>query len=178
VSFDEVAAETLAVLAAEHEWELQPGDLGDLVQTMSQLDAYADAEPTCRLLRERGIALAALTNGTRASTEKLLKRAKLDAYVRSVVSIDDVGHWKPRAEIYLHAARTLGCAPNDVALVAAHGWDTHGARSAGLVAAWVGRSERRYHRAMQPPDVEGATLVDVAGALVALPAGTSAELRT
>src|SRR5438552_11048148 len=36
--------------------------------------------------------------------------------------------------VYLHAAKECGVEPSRVALVAAHAWDTHGAKRAGLGA--------------------------------------------
>jgi 2-haloacid dehalogenase len=47
-----------------------------------------------------------------------------------------------------------------------HAWDLEGARRAGLVTGWSSRLEKRWHRAMQPPDVSGADLVQVAEGLL------------
>ncbi|HEY3078212.1 MAG TPA: hypothetical protein VGJ74_23795, partial [Burkholderiales bacterium] len=64
---------------------------------------------------------------------------------------------------------TIGVEPARLALVAAHAWDVHGAKQAGLCGAWVKRQDKAYHAAMQPPDVQGASLLEVAEALIALP---------
>jgi HAD superfamily hydrolase (TIGR01493 family) len=39
--------------------------------------------------------------------------------------------WKPAPEPYRHAAKLCGVPPRRMALVAARGWDIHGARHAG-----------------------------------------------
>lgn len=52
--------------------------------------------------------------------------------------------YKPAPAPYHHAAKRLGVDARDTVLVAAHGWDVVGARSAGLQAIWVDRLERRW----------------------------------
>src|SRR5919204_568387 len=81
-----------------------------------------------------------------------------------VISIDEVRRWKPNHEVYLHAARTLGVEPSRLALIAAHAWDVHGAKQAGLIGAWVKRQDKVYHGALQPPDVQGSSMTTVAEA--------------
>ena len=50
-----------------------------------------------------------------------------------------------------------------------HAWDTHGAKRAGMGAAYVARGGQPFPDVMEPPDLIGATLVEVAEALAALP---------
>jgi 2-haloacid dehalogenase len=56
-----------------------------------------------------------------------------------------------------------------VALVAAHSWDIHGARQAGLATGWVGRLEGRPPTVFETADVFGPDLVSVVAALLAWP---------
>ena len=44
---------------------------------------------------------------------------------------------------------------------------TSRARRAGLVGGWCARLERRFHPAMEPPDVQGDDLVAVVDGLLA-----------
>ena len=83
------------------------------------------------------------------------------------MGVDEIRRYKPGREIYLHAARTLGHEPERLALVAVHAWDVEGARRAGLVGGWCARLERRFHPAMEPPDVQGDDLVAVVDGLLA-----------
>jgi 2-haloacid dehalogenase len=89
--------------------------------------------------------------------------------VRQVISVDDVQRWKPAPQIYRHAAKVCQVDPQQIALVAVHGWDTHGAHEAGLVTGWVSRLEGRLSPIFARPDVTGADLVEVVEALLALP---------
>lgn len=94
----------------------------------------------------------------------------MDAFVERVISVDEVRHWKPRREVYLHAATVTSVPPERMCLVAAHAWDVLGASRAGLLTGWVARKERKSHTAMGAPTVQGESLTDVVGALLALPA--------
>lgn len=73
-------------------------------------------------------------------------------------------------EVYLHTAGVVGVEPARLAHVAAHVWDVVGASRAGLLTGWVARQEKRFHRAMGAPTVQGQSLVDVIEALLGLPA--------
>lgn len=168
-TFDEVARATLQSLILQEGWTLDDGDVPALLDSLGALEPYDDAAAALVRLADAGLDIGVLTNGGRLATERLLVRAGLARHVACVVSIDDIGHWKPRPEAYVEAVERFGRRAREVALVAAHAWDVHGAREAGLTAAWVGRVERRYDAAMAPPHVTGRTLADTVDALLALP---------
>lgn len=146
---------------------------GDAVRSVlggfAELDPHPDVEPAVRMAREAGIRMVTLTNGSAANTATLLGRAGIDGDIEQVLSVDDVRRWKPAADIYRHAATSTGVQPDEVALVAAHAWDTHGAHEAGLTTGWVARLEDEYPAVFAQPDVTGADLVEVVGKLLAIP---------
>ena len=107
-----------------------------------------------------------LTNGSEKNTRHLVRSSNLEDYVNQVYSIEQVHLWKPRKEVYLHAAEHLGISPNKIMLVAAHSWDTHGAKSAGLMAAWLPRSEKQFPDTFIAPDIIGDSIADVTEILV------------
>jgi 2-haloacid dehalogenase len=139
-----------------------------IVQATAQLPAQPDARPAFQGLRDAGIRIIALTNGSAQTTQHLLKQASLEDCVERIVSIDEVRHWKPRAEVYVHAANVAGVPPARMCLVAAHAWDILGARHAGFLTGWVAHKEKKFHPAMGIPDFSGETLTDVVAALIAL----------
>jgi 2-haloacid dehalogenase len=169
VPFREVATGTLEVMAVERGLA-SPGSAAEtIIQAIRELPAHPDVRPAFQGLRDAGIRIMALTNGSSGVTRHLFERAGLEAFVERVVSIEDVRHWKPHAEVYLRAASAAGVPPERMCLVAAHAWDVLGAEHAGLVAAWVARKEKKFHPAMGVPGVAGETLTDVVARLVALP---------
>ncbi|MGN6551879.1 MAG: haloacid dehalogenase type II [Pararhizobium sp.] len=137
-----------------------------IIEGFGALDPHPDAAPAMRALREGGIRIVALTNGSASVTRRLLERGGLTDFVERTVSIDDVGRWKPAREVYLHCAKAMETPPPRVALVAAHGWDIHGAARAGLMTGYVGRSAPPFPDVMDPPDVSASSLLDLANAFI------------
>jgi 2-haloacid dehalogenase len=168
--FKEIAAASLAVVMASHGVAAEQAKIQGVLAGFAELPAHPDVAPALERLKSAGIRIVALTNGGAENTQKLLERSRLSSFVERVISIDEVRRWKPNREVYLHAARAIGVEPARLALVAAHAWDVHGAKQAGLLGAWVKRQDKIYHAAMQPPDVQGSSMTAVADALIGLPA--------
>ncbi|WP_338022758.1 HAD-IA family hydrolase [Allosalinactinospora lopnorensis] len=147
---------------------LPQGAAEELISAMAALDARADAAPAMRRVRDAGVAVLTLTNGAAETTRRLLDGAGLSDHVQRVISIDEVGRGKPAPEPYRYAAEACGVAPHRLALVAAHGWDVHGARSAGLTTGWSSHLEGRFPAVFDPADVMGTDLVSVVDGLLEL----------
>ncbi len=168
VPFREVAAGTLQAMLVEHGQNAAPDTIAGILQTFGELPPHPDVGPAFQRLSEAGIRIIAVTNGSAATTERLIRRASLEGFVDRIVSVDEVQHWKPRREVYLHAAKTAGLPAKRLALVAAHPWDVLGAHQAGLVTGFVERRER-MNRAMPAPTVSADNLVQVVERLLELP---------
>jgi 2-haloacid dehalogenase len=167
VPFPEVADEALRAVSG---YRLPEQDVEYVLAGFAELPAHPDAEPAMRTLAEAGVRMCCLTNGSAEATAAFLARTGLERYIERVISAAEVGRWKPPARVYQHAMDVLGLAPGQVALVAAHAWDCHGAKRAGLTTGWVSRLEGRYGSLFAPADVTGAELPEVADGLLALPA--------
>lgn len=164
--FRAIAESALRVTAPE---PIDDGAVGTILGGFGELDPHPDVAPAMQRASEAGIRMVTLTNGSAQNTAKLLQRAGVDGLIEQVLSVDDVRRWKPAPEIYHHAVTSTGVTPDQVALVAAHAFDTHGAHNAGLTTGWVARLEREYQAVFSPPDVTGDDLVSVIDALLALP---------
>jgi 2-haloacid dehalogenase len=164
-SFGELADASLAVTAPA----LTATGRAEVIATFRRLPVHPDVRPAFELLHARGIRVATLTNGSAALTTHLLEQAGLAGLVERVVSVDEIGAWKPQPAPYRHAAATFGVQPHQTALVAVHAWDAHGARAAGLLSAWAARLEGTYSAVFEPAHVRGDDLVEVATALAELP---------
>ena len=164
--FQEIARSGLEVLMASDGLEPDQAAVTKVLQGFTELRAHDDVRPALETVRAAGVRIVTLSNGSAANTHKLLDSAGAEDFVEKVISVEETGHWKPHAEVYLHAARQCGVEPSRMALVAAHAWDTHGAKRAGLVTAWVQRQDKRYMSAMEKPDVTGTSLTEVVAALL------------
>jgi 2-haloacid dehalogenase len=164
--FPAVAASALRVVGDD---ALSERDVRYVLAGLGELPAQLDAEPAMQVLSDAGITVVCLSNGAQDTTEAFLGRSGLDGYVDQVISVADVGQWKPPPQVYQYALHRVGRPAREVALVAVHAFDCHGAHAAGLTTGWAARHERYYGDVYTPPDVAGADLVEVAEALVCLP---------
>jgi len=133
----------------------------------ADLPAFDDVVPALDKLRAASVRVICLTNGPAQFTGQFLDRAGLRRYITRIVSVADVGRWKPFPVVYRYAAEMLAVPPSQLALVAAHDWDCHGAKAAGLRTGWVNRQSSGYNPLFLPPDATGADLSEVCAALLA-----------
>ena len=81
--------------------------------------------------------------------------------------MEETGSFKPDPAVYHYGAKVLERDIGTLRLIAAHDWDTHGALSAGMEAAYVARSKQPYHAEYKRPDICKNTMEDVAAAIIA-----------
>jgi 2-haloacid dehalogenase len=139
----------------------------DILAGFQELPVHADVEAGLRRLHEGGVRLVTLTNGSSAIPQGLLERAGLSDLIERYLDVSAVGHWKPHPEPYRYACAELGVAPDEAVLIAVHPWDIHGAKRAGLRAAWLDRSGTPYPEVFEAPDLSAADLPDLAGRILA-----------
>jgi 2-haloacid dehalogenase len=164
--FGEIAAAALRTVSGHR---IDDAAVEHVLAGFAELPAHPDVLPAVRRLAAAGVRLACLTNGTARVTTAFVQRCGLAPYIEKVITVEEVRRWKPPAVIYHHAATTLDIPLQRLALVAAHAWDCHGAKRAGLTTGWVSRLEGHYPPIFAAPDVSGADLVEVADRLLALP---------
>jgi 2-haloacid dehalogenase len=169
-TFEEVAIGTFAVLLASRGLEPKHETIETIVTQFSNLPPFPDVRDGLARFQAAGIRMVALTNAAMLGTHHMLEHAGLESFFERIFSIDEVRRWKPAQTVYRHATGLLGIEPEHMALVAAHAWDVHGAKEAGLSAAWLKRNEKLFHPAMHRPDVTGESLPELAETLLNLPA--------
>jgi 2-haloacid dehalogenase len=155
--------------ALAQESDLGPAARAAVADAFLELAPHADVEPALRRLTRAGIRVVTLTHGSPGVAEAGLERGGITPLVERSLSSEVIRTWKPAREVYLWAAGSCAVAPERMALVAAHGWDIHGAQRAGLTGAWFPRAERSYPAVYEEPHVAASDLAGVVDALLALP---------
>ncbi len=148
---------------------LPAGDRARVADTFLELAPHPDVEPALRRLTEAGVRAVTLTHGSPGVAEAGLARGGVTPLVERCLSTESIRTWKPDRAAYLWAAGVCGVAPEQLALVAVHSWDVHGAQQAGLTGGWAARAERSWAEVFPAPHVQGGTLVEVVDGLLALP---------
>ncbi|KAK9831974.1 hypothetical protein WJX81_004672 [Elliptochloris bilobata] len=117
----------------------------EVLGAFDEVEPFDDVRPGLARCREAGIQVATMTNGSVSISEGCLRRASLEGLVVKAMDVTAVQRWKPAGAVYAHVARELGLAPYQVMLAAVHPFDTHGAKAAGLQAAFIDRSGRQEY---------------------------------
>lgn len=133
-----------------------------VMEGFGMLEVHPDVPEAVRVLSDLGIRLVTLSNGSTSVAEGLLERAGIRDRFERLMSVEDAGLWKPASTAYTYAVEQCGVEPAEAMLVAVHPWDTDGASRAGLASAWVNRSGGRYPDYFSRPDVEAASMQELA----------------
>lgn len=165
--FSQVCGQALMALGARRGRALTPNDIEHVLMGFATLEPHPDAAAALRRLSGERVPVVALTKGAAEVTRRLLRMNGLEPLVARVLSTDEVGAFKPCAEVYRRAAAALDVRPAAMVLIATHGWDVHGARSAGLASGFVRRGQS-LSRAFLAPDVEGESLEAVVDGVLGL----------
>ncbi len=166
-AFPDVARAVLRGLLSDHPGLHRPLEeaVEHVLAGIGTLPVQGDVPDGIRLLREAGMRVATLTNGAPAIARGLLERAGLGDMVERNIGVEEVGRWKPAPEPYRHACRAMGVEEAQAMLIAAHPWDVHGAKRAGLLAGWINRHGQPYPDVFARPDVSAGDLPALARAL-------------
>jgi 2-haloacid dehalogenase len=162
-SFAELGADGLRVALAGASLN-RPADeaVEHVMAGFAELAVHPDVPVGIAELHELGIRLVTLSNGSASVARRLLTDAGLDHAFESFLSVEQAGIWKPAPGAYAHALTTCQVDPADAMLVAVHPWDIDGAARAGLSTAWINRKDSPYPDYFRQPDLEAASLSQLA----------------
>ncbi len=163
--FGDIGAEALINLAARRGLLLRAEDAIDAISPMSELPPHPDVLPGVERLAAAGFQMVALTNGSSEVAGAQIENAGLGDYLARVVSVDEVGKFKPDPAPYVHTAEVMGFALEEMVLVAAHDWDCAGAMAAGSEAVFVRRPGAMWGLPTPPPEQQVPDIVKLAEAL-------------
>jgi 2-haloacid dehalogenase len=125
-----------------------------LMELYRELDAYPDAKATLQRLKHAGMPAAILSNGTPQMLQAAILSAGIGDLVDHVISVEEIGIYKPHPSVYALAAKRLGLDPARICFVSSNGWDAAGASASGFKVAWINRSCAKPERLSAPPHAE------------------------
>jgi 2-haloacid dehalogenase len=117
----------------------EPGLRQRLMDLYRTLAVFPDVPQTLRRVREAGLKTAILANGTPAMLASAVEGSWLGALLDEVISVEDVGVFKPDPRVYQFALNRLGVAAADVSFQSSNAWDAYGASAFGMRVVWCNR---------------------------------------
>ena len=166
--FASLAKIALDALAAKQKLLLSEKESNDILATFANLAPHEDIQAALTKLRNAGFRLVALSNSSQALLTTQIRNAGLTGYFDELISVEAAGTFKPSANAYAFASKQLETTPDKLRLVATHDWDTHGALSAGLKAAYIDRTGAPYNPLFLKPDVIGSTMDEIAEQIISI----------
>ena len=160
-NFATLAGTMLDTVAARLGVELSAVMRDEILGGFSSLPPHVDIKPALTRLRSAGYRTVAFTNSSLNLVTTQIENAGLTEYFDEIVSVEETGSFKPDPKVYEFVAERINRPIEELRLVATHDWDTHGALSAGMRAAYIDRSGAPYHPLYKRPDVYATTMDDV-----------------
>ena len=111
-----------------------------LMEAYRTLPAYPEVPAVLRAIRERGFATAVLSNGTPGMLADAFAAAGIAGLLDEVLSVEEVGTFKPDPRVYRLATRHFGCPPDRIVFVSAQAWDAQAAHAFHMRAVRVNRA--------------------------------------
>ena len=100
LDFGEVGAACLRMVAKNHGIDLSEDAATKALAPMRSLPPHPDVIPALGRLRDAEFRLFTLTNSPKAALAEQMTNAGLTDYFESLLSVEDVGKYKPHADVY------------------------------------------------------------------------------
>ena len=159
---------TLDTVASRLGVGLTEGDRAEILSTFVSLQPHDDIKSALLRLRSAGYKTVAFSNSSQSLVSSQIKQAGLDHYFDEIVSVEEAGSFKPDPVVYAYLADKMNLPVEKLRLVATHDWDTHGALSVGMKAAYIDRLGWPYNPLYKKPDITGVTMNEIVEAILAL----------
>lgn len=149
------------------DWAMEAAELHDpalrerLLALYFELSAYPEVPYMLQQLKSAGFATAILSNGSPAMLDGAVRSAGLGHLLDAVLSVEDVGIFKPAERVYEMVGTEFDTDPSEVLFVSSNGWDAAHAKGFGFYTVWVNRAGEPIDRLDWTPDRILDTLNDI-----------------
>lgn len=139
----------------------KPGLHDRLMTLYLTLDPFPEVRDVLRRLKKAGLRTAVLSNGSPRMLDAAVKAAKLDTVLDAVLSVEDVGVYKPHPKVYQLAIDRLAIPASAIAFQSSNAWDAYAASAFGMKVVWCNRYGQRPERLPGAPDREVQSLSEL-----------------
>ena len=117
-----------------------------------KLSAYPEVPGMLSALKTAGYATGILSNGSPEMLRAAVGSAGVGECLDTILSVEEVGIFKPHALVYDMVGAHFGTRPDEVLFVSSNGWDAAGAAGYGFRTVWVNRAGEPVDRLPGRPD--------------------------
>jgi 2-haloacid dehalogenase len=134
------------------DFALETLDLGDPQLWVRLMDLYRTLD---------AFRTAILSNGTPDMLNAAVGNAGIGDLIDAVLSVEEVGVYKPHPKVYQLAVDRLGIAAAAIAFQSSNAWDAYAASAFGMRVVWCNRYGQRPERLPGKPDYQIASLAEL-----------------
>ncbi|CUI70134.1 haloacid dehalogenase type II [Cognatishimia activa] len=132
-----------------------------LLQLYWELAAYPEVPAMLKALKDKGLNTAILSNGEPKMLQAAVDSAGINDVLDDSLSVEDVGIFKPDAQVYELVLKHFNCTPDQVLFASSNGWDAAGATGFGFQTVWVNRASEPVDRLPHRPQHILSDLTDI-----------------
>ncbi len=139
------------------DWAMEASGLVDpvlretLLALYWELPAYPEVPEMLSTLKANGYKTGILSNGSPDMLDGAVQFADVGGVLDAVLSVEDVGIFKPARAVYDMVGNHFGTDPAEVLFVSSNGWDAAGAAQYGFTTVWVNRAGEPMDRLPAQP---------------------------
>ncbi|MHA1536108.1 MAG: haloacid dehalogenase type II [Alphaproteobacteria bacterium] len=132
-----------------------------LMDCYMNIEAFAEVPGVLKKLKAAGIKTAILSNGTPRMLQGAVEATGTADLFDALISVEEVGVYKPHPSIYALPGKHLGVAPERISFQSSNAWDAVAAGTFGMNVVWINRYDQQPERLTYEPDFMGKTLDDL-----------------
>ena len=125
------------------------------------LDVFPEVRDTLARLKQAGMRTAILSNGSPHMLQAAVEGARIAHLVDAVLSVEEVGIYKPHPRVYQLAVERLGLEAGAIAFQSSNAWDAWAASAFGMRVVWCNRYDQRPEKLPGTPDREIRSLAEL-----------------
>ena len=125
------------------------------------LDPFPEVPSMLAELKRAGLKTAILSNGSPRMLEGLVAAAGLGDCLDHVISVEEVGVFKPHTKVYQLAVDRLALKPSEISFQSSNAWDAWAASAFGMKVVWCNRYGQKPERLPGAPDREIGSLAEL-----------------
>jgi len=139
----------------------KPGLRDRLMSLYLTLDPFPEVSGVLARLTAAGLQTAILSNGSPAMLDAAVKAARFETLLDAVLSVEEVGVYKPHPRVYQLAVDRLGIPASAICFQSSNAWDAYAASAFGMQVVWCNRYGQRRERLPGSPNREIKSLAEL-----------------
>ena len=118
----------------------------ELLNLYLKLEAYPEVNDLLKKLKQRGLKIGILSNGSMQMLNSAVDNANIREYLDEILSVEECEIYKPSSKVYDLVKIKMQIGKENVLFFSSNAWDMHAASNYGFKTIWVNRFNAKLER--------------------------------